>query len=556
MIIEELVAELGYRFKDTGDLRRFQSGLNGLEKKSEESAARLRRLGVAAGVAISGGVTLTGAAVRNFAGFERTMNRIGNTTDATAGQVKQASDDVQRMAKDFAMPVEEAIAGLDTLVASGMSLEQAMAFLPSVLATAQASGSATQDIANTAQKAASALKLEANELQRAFDIMVTGGKAGQFELKDMAGEIPELANAFASLGYEGQEGLQKLIAVLQTLREDTGSSATAATQARNIFSKMYSEETAGKFKKFGIDLRAEMEAAKQSGEDALSAFLRLSKEAIDGDLSKIPQLFTDMEFQSGMRSLITSQESFDKFMAAVNSAEVDGTVFRDLDRILGDTESKIQRLSSSWDQFLKALGSAAAGPVGGALDYVTDALDRQQAVQRGLEKRGASWFERNVATLRSPEEVDRIAREGGYVPVNDPVAQETARNAPFAYEVLGRRPNRPISVPASVVEDDRRVYEDRFGADPVGMNVLGGLEARLEAMNANLASMTGEAAIDPVITDARVDSRNLSRNVEVNVGGVHVQQAAQAPAAVGAAVGQAAGNAAVDSVQIQSEPAF
>jgi hypothetical protein len=44
-------------------------------------------------------------------------------------------------------------------------------------------------------------------LQTAFDLMVAGGKAGQFELKDMAQHIPTLANSFASMGYTGEAGL-------------------------------------------------------------------------------------------------------------------------------------------------------------------------------------------------------------------------------------------------------------------------------------------------------------------------------------------------------------
>ncbi len=120
-----------------------------------------------------------------------------------------------------------------------MSLEEAMAFLPAVLTATQASGAAAEDIANTAMKAASALKLEANQMGNAFDIMVTGGKAGQFELRDMAQYIPTLANSFASLGYSGEEGLKRLVAILQTIREDTGSAESAATQAGEIFGKIY-----------------------------------------------------------------------------------------------------------------------------------------------------------------------------------------------------------------------------------------------------------------------------------------------------------------------------
>lgn len=362
------------------------------------------------------------AALTDFAALERQMTRIGVTADASAEQTKIAFENAQRITKELGYDsVAPAIEALDTLVASGQSLEEALAFLPSVLATAQASGAATTDIANTGLKAASALKIQANQLQRAFDIMVMGGKAGQFELKDMAQYIPGLANSFASLGYEGEDGLKRLVAILQTIREDTGDASAAATQAQNIFGKMYSEETANKFADFGINLRKELKAAQKAGEDAVSAFVRISKEAMDGDLSKLPLLFSDQEFRLGMQSLITSEESLQRFLKTVNGAEVDGVVFRDLNRVLSDTQASIDRMSNSWSKMWTSIGGAVAKPATATMDAITEDVDYGQAVRKGLEKRGMSYWEiENWMFKNMPfgswsrgEGSDQMAFEGG-----------------------------------------------------------------------------------------------------------------------------------------------
>lgn len=390
-------------------------------RAAEERRARLAAW-VSAGMI---GVTAMGytasRAVREFADVDRQMTRIGITADATSEQTQAAFRRLQNETKNIAMPIEQGIAALDTLVASGLSLDEAMAFLPAVLATAQATGAATEDIANTGMKAASALKIEAKDLQNAFDIMVAGGKAGQFELKDMAQYIPTLANSFATLGYEGEDGLKRLIAVLQTIREDTGDASSAATQAQNIFGKIYSEETAGKFKKFGIDLRREMESATKSGEDAISAFVRLSKEAIKGDLSKLPLLFSDQEFRLGMQSLITSPESLKKFFDVMNSSSVDGTVFRDIGKIINDTQSSIDRMSSSWDRLMTSFGKAVAPPATEVMDAVSGDIDYGDAVREALKKRGMSYWQRETWMLKNMPfgpnshdvETDQMAFEGG-----------------------------------------------------------------------------------------------------------------------------------------------
>ncbi|MCA0341065.1 MAG: phage tail tape measure protein [Proteobacteria bacterium] len=561
-IAGELINILGFKLEGEQNLAKFNDGMDKAENKAKRFQGNVRALATAAGLTTTGLVALGTSAIRNFAGFDREMTRIGITADATAAQTAKAAEEVQRLATNFALPIQDAVGGLDTLVASGQSLEEAMAFLPSVLATAQASGASVTDVANTALKAASALKLEASEMQRAFDIMVSGGKAGQFEMKDMASFIPTLANSFANLGYQGEDGLKRLIAILQTLREDTGTAGQAATQAQNIFSKMFSTETEKNFKGFGVDIRKEVDAAVKAGEGAVEAYVRISRRVMEENpTAKLVDLFADQEFQLGMQSLMTSGESFEKFLEVVNGGKVDGTVFRDLQKVTSDTQASIDNLSGSWDRFLKSLGGALSGPVGGALDAATGDLDRGAAIRKALEEMGQGYWEREASMFfMNPygEESDRLAREGGYVPRGDTAAQDAAKNAPYAYQVLGRRPNRPVS---KAKEEPSWFNRFMYGAAAEegfdfrthnGIDVKAGNEgqladiaAKVDGMNSHLAKMTGLAGAEAVITDARTDARDQS----VKVGGVNVvvngveNASAAVGAKVGAAIGGAVGNA-------------
>lgn len=367
---------------------------------------------VATGVVAAG--VVAGKALLSYADLERRMTRIGITADASAEQMKEAFSVLQSETKKLAMPLQDGIEALDTLVASGMNLREAMAFMPSVLATAQASGATTIDIANTALKTSSALGIAAGRMQAAFDIMVVGGKAGQFELDSMAQYLPGLANSFASLGYKGEDGLKQLIAVLQTLRGDTGDASAAATQAANIFGKMFSGDTIKKFSEFGIDLRKEMDLAAASGEDAIGAFVRLSKQAINGDLKKLPLLFSDQEFRLGMQSLITSPDSLQRVLDLLNSSNVEGTVFKDVKRIMDDTQSSVDRLKSSFGELFNSMGATVAeSGIVEVMDAVTNNLDMGRAIAKGKEKRGQGWIRRNLGPMGFDDPMD-LAYEGGY----------------------------------------------------------------------------------------------------------------------------------------------
>jgi TP901 family phage tail tape measure protein len=396
-------------------------------------------------------------AIKDFALFERQMSRIGITAGITVEETKKAGEALQGLATQTALPLESVMAGLDTLVASGQSLEEAMAFLPAVLNTAQATGAATEDIANTALKSASALGLQASEMQDAFDIMVAGGKAGQFELKDMAAYIPGLANSFATLGYSGQDGLKQLIALLQTIREDTGSAEAAATQAQNIFGKMYAGQTATAFKKFGIDLRKEMEAAKASGEGAVDAFVRLSKEAVKGDLTKLPLLFTDQEFRLGMQSMMTSTDSVKRFLEIMNGAQVQGTVGRDVKRIADDVEGSIQRMSTSLDTLMKSVGGVIATPAADVMDNLSSGIDNAPKADAIRKARGDSSIYRTLNYASGPADAALIAEYEAYDRMQDPgTAEQVGMNARRNYAGRGfldaQKPSR-TGTPAPIFRD-------------------------------------------------------------------------------------------------------
>lgn len=356
-----------------------------------EAAFMARAGGVLAPAALAYG---TARSVQRFASVERAINRIGITAEATAAETKAAFGVIDKAAYDYAMTQDSVTAGLDSLVASGRDLPSALSFLPAVTATAQAAGAEITDMATTADALGNSFDITGEKMQSAFDILVMAGKEGKFELKDMASYLPTLAPAFEVLGYKGEAGIKKLAAALQIVRQRTGSAGEAATAFQNVLQKMETEETAKKFGKFGIDLRAEMAQARKEGADLLDVFVKLATEAVDGDLSKLPQLFGDQQMLVGVRALIQGGDDLTAMVNRLGGAA--GSTKRDLDRLLGDTQTKIDRMSSSWDRLVKNFGAGVADYANPAMDYLNADMETGQAYEAGLTKyqeQGGTRFE-------------------------------------------------------------------------------------------------------------------------------------------------------------------
>lgn len=356
-----------------------------------EEAARKRSASMALwatrGTLAAGAVAIAaGRSYATFADLERRVNRIVINADKSAEAIRPTISNLQKVAADTHTSFGEVVSGFETLIASGRSLDESLAFLPSVALTAQASGAAMADIALSADALAGSLNINSAEMQKAFDILVAGGKAGKFELKDMSQYLPSLLPAFSALGYEGTEGLQKIVAMLQVMRNQAGSSSEAATYLGNVLNKMYSEETAKKFSKFGVDLPKALDKAKREGRDVFEVFLDMTQLAIKGDLSKLTRLFTDSEMQKGVRALITQRDVLRQLEGALG--RVDGSALKDFNQIAEDSASKIQTLINLWDRFSTQVGAGVATVANPLLEAATTAIDERTAIQQAIEKLG------------------------------------------------------------------------------------------------------------------------------------------------------------------------
>ncbi|MFO1151011.1 MAG: phage tail tape measure protein [Alsobacter sp.] len=434
---------------------------------SAANAVVARAAGIGAGVIGVGALANTAkAAVLNYAELERKMLRVGITADASNKDIAAATGQLRALSQIPGMPaMDKLVEGVDVLVQQGKSLPEAMASIRAIGQTAAASGAEVNDIAATAGSVSSALGIMATRMQSAFDIMVAGGKAGKFELKDMARYLPSLAPAAAAVGLKGEEGLRSLVAYVQVVRNMTGNTEEAASSMNNIFAKMESDETVKRFSKFGIDLRKEMANARKEGKPLLDVFTALADKAVKGDLSKLPQLFQDMEFARGMRALLSQKGAVDQLRASL--AKVDGSTLTDFGRIADDTTSKIDRMKSSWDSFLNRLGAKLAPNAEGLIAVATDALDPMGVNGTGVSKnarivdpdkghaidfhsqasaRGGEAIRRNqvrgasnsMATARQREIADPNPAGGGFWNSGTTRAQASVRNYRITQNLQGK----------------------------------------------------------------------------------------------------------------------
>ncbi|TXI34371.1 MAG: phage tail tape measure protein [Aquipseudomonas alcaligenes] len=166
--------------------------------------------------------------------------------------------------------------GVGKLVSGGISdLIALQQYTPVMAEVATATRSSMDDLGNSTIALRDSMKIGASDYKATMNMLVAGGKAGQFEMRDMAKWLPEMASQYGAMGQTGREAVAELTAALQVARMGAGSSDEAANNYKNFLAKLTAPDTIKAFDDVGIDLKASMKRLANEGLSPMKSMLEL-----------------------------------------------------------------------------------------------------------------------------------------------------------------------------------------------------------------------------------------------------------------------------------------
>jgi hypothetical protein len=134
---------------------------------------------------------------------------------------------------------ESVAAGAAAYVQRTGDLTTAMANLDTFATTAQATGASIEDVSRAAADMSQKMDIKTvDDMRAALALLTIQGKRGAFELKDMAGQFPEMAATAANAGVRGVKGVRELGAIAQVAMQATGSGPEASTSVQAMFRQL------------------------------------------------------------------------------------------------------------------------------------------------------------------------------------------------------------------------------------------------------------------------------------------------------------------------------
>ena len=357
-----------------GDMKSLAGARLGIDRQMaafrarvEEARGSLLRLGIAGAGAAYGLKRL----MKNGIEFESVLVDIRQKADLSADATADLGKRIRDMAPAVNKSAGEVAKGVDFLLGASNALgpDQALAMMSAIGKAATAYRAEVEDLAKAGFAAMDNLKVRSEDFARSLDIMAEAGKAGSFELKDMATYFPQLTAAAEALGMKGNAGVAKLAAALQIARKGAGDASGAATNTANLMQKIVSPETTKKFKKLGVDIRAELKKVQKDGGDPFVMIAEKTQKALKGDLSKLGDLFEDSQVQQFLRPLIANLELYKQIRDKAGSAS--GTVEADYKLRMETFQERLNRLMNALDTLAMKITDALTPYLGALADALT-----------------------------------------------------------------------------------------------------------------------------------------------------------------------------------------
>jgi len=356
-----------------------------------------RGQGLATGMAAGGAASLaTGMVMARpiLSGIEQAQEFQSGMTDIAqkANLTRQQADKMgaslliaARAANQMPADLQK---GVDTLSGFGLDPTKATQMMKPIGRAATAYKAEIDDLSAAAFAANDNLKVPIAQTGKVIDIMAAAGKAGAFEIKDMAGAFPSLTAGYQALGQTGVGAVADLSAALQIARKGAGDSASAATNVANIIQKISSPATIKAFSKFGIDLPKSLKKAYAEGKTPLEAIAELTQKATNGDLGKLGFLFEDSQVQQGLRPIIQNLKEYREIRK--NALAANGTTDTDFAERMKDSAEQTKALKVNAAALAISLGNTL-------LPTVNAVLSRAGAFANRL----SAWSQRHPALTRA-----------------------------------------------------------------------------------------------------------------------------------------------------------
>lgn len=242
--------------------------------------------GIKGQLAAVAGLSAAAFQTKDALDWSMALKRLQVASSGAMGSIENVEKNLLRVSDATGVSKTELLAGTNAFIALTGDGKAAADSMSTFGRVATATGANMEDIAGAAGAMSINLGIGAQDFEKAFSILIAGGKAGAVELKDMAGLMSELAAETQNFeGGQGVEALAELGAAFQIVRRGAGSAAEASTKLKRLMQSFSAQ--AALIKKHG---GVEVFTTDKNGVKRLRTFEEIIQDIANSPLAKDPTI--------------------------------------------------------------------------------------------------------------------------------------------------------------------------------------------------------------------------------------------------------------------------
>lgn len=329
------------------------------------------------GLALSASVAAPVAkAVGAWNAYEDKLNDVGMKSELTGVHLAALGERVKSQARALNMSAVELLGGMDKLMEGGLSAEKAEGALPALAKAAIATKTPISDLSQLTVAMINNGKVAPQEIGRAMSVLAQTGKEGNAELNRMVPYLPRLTSQFSTMGRTGVPAVADIGAAFQVVNGVVNNMEGSAAGIRDVLTKINSPKATKAFKEAGVDINKVMKEAVAAGRP-LDAILETLQKFAGSDLTKINDIFGDVQAQQAARALLQNLKEFERIRAKGMSAE--GVIDQDFATRMGLGVEKTRALQVAMAELWTTLGQALAPAFARRVEQLTALIWQVQA---------------------------------------------------------------------------------------------------------------------------------------------------------------------------------
>lgn len=323
-------------------------------------------------IAAAAGAGLTIAA-KDALDFDDSLQRLDISSRGAMGSLEKVKARVLGVSRATGVAKEELVEGTAAFVALTGDGKMAAESMETFAKVAKGTNSPMADVVGAAAALNEQLGLGSKDFERAFSILIEGGKAGKIELKDMASLTASLAASYKQFGAsQGIGGVATLGSAFQIVAKNFGSASEAATGLDAYMGSIL--QNAKDLKKIGINPYEEDGKTLRSIE-AITADIQ-SK---DLNATKVLGLLKRKEAVKTYNALADNRKAWEDIRTATlksNAAQADYDKY---------SRTASAQIKAGWNDIKVSIAEAFTPEVIGAFVLaIKDALSFVKDLARGL----------------------------------------------------------------------------------------------------------------------------------------------------------------------------